>query len=255
MHVTGLFTSAGMVWESVVNWYEDSLINELFTYFSERYFSVSFHIYEHIPLGPSANGSAQMIIIAVMLGLILASVVMAIAKARYGRFVKKLLREDCLSPEKSKTLAELEEFRNSSVRRAFYRGNALSKCVYCVRSAEDLDEVLRAQEVPCAEATEATEETEAGNGEDAAVAPVEMSAVCAADRVSGGERLDYTAARFYIPEDLKYRAELRFEARGSGWITVLLTAILSIVGAALLCWLLPDFIQLLDNLISMMAPQ
>ena len=255
MHVAGLFTQTGIVWESIVNWYRDSAINNLLTYFSERYFSVSFHIYEHIPLGPSSNGSAQMIIIAVMLGLILASVVMAITKARYGRFVKKLLRQDCLSPEKSKTLTELEEFRNSSVRRAFYRGNALSKCVFCLRNGEGPAQESAPDEAPEEKNDGMLETAEKKGGEEAAATPPEMSAVRVADRISGGERLDYTVARFYIPEDLKYRAELRFESRGSGWITVLLTAVLSIIGAALVCWLLPDFVQLLDNVISMMAPQ
>ena len=84
---------------------------------------------------------------------------------------------------------------------------------------------------------------------------MEMSVLRASDRVEGGERLDYTVARFYVPEDLKYRAEIRYESRGSGWIPVLLTVVLSVVGAALICWLLPDFVQLLDNLISMTAPQ
>ena len=247
MHVTELFARSGLMWESIVNWYQDSLIHELLSYFSERYFSVSFHIYEHIPLGPSANGSAQLIIVAVMLGLIFASVVMAIEKAKHGRFVKKLLKGECLSPEKSKTLSELEEFRNSFVRRAFFTGNALSKCVYCIRTPEAFNESAE-------EHTDAVT-ADAEGGEESSTASVEMSERRAADRVMGGERLDYTVARFYIPEDLKYRAELRFESKGSGWIPVLLTAVLSVVGAALICRFLPDFVQLLDNLISMTAPQ
>ncbi len=247
MHVTGLFTRTGLVWESIVNWYQDSLIHELLTYFSERYFSVNFHIYEHIPLGPSANASAQMIIVAVMLGLIFASIVMAIAKVRYGRFVKKLLLQDCLSPEKSKTLSDLEEFRNSSVRRALYRGNAITKCVYCIRTPEAMMENSAASEAEAASAADGEETLSA--------ASLEMSEVRAADQLAGGERLDFTVARFYIPENLKYRAEIRFEQKGSGWIPVVLTVLFSIVGAALVCWLLPDFVQLLDNLIAMTAPQ
>lgn len=252
MHVSGLFTQTGMFWEGIVNWYRESLVGELLSYFSERYFSISFHIYEHIPLGPSANGSAQSVIVAVMLGLILASVVMAVSKARYGRFVKRLLREECLSPEKSKTLSELEEFRNSSVRRALSRGNALAKCVYCIRTPEDLGRADASEADPLPLQTE-------GLGEDAEAKTEarvrEMSEIRASDRLLGGERVDFTVARFYIPEDLKYRAEIRFESRGSGWIPVLLTVILSVVVAALICRFLPDFIQLLDNLISMTAPQ
>lgn len=248
MYVKSLFARTGLIWESIVNWYRDSVFYDLLAYFSERYFSVNFHIYQHIPLGPSANQSAQMIIIAVMLGLIFASIVMAIAKSRYGRFVKKLLKEECLSPEKSKTLSELGEFNNSSVRRALSRGNELSKCVYCIRTSEVLnsDEAENSCESAGASRAEGDTQTEK---------KPEMSELRSQDRLTGALRPDFTVARFYIPEDLKYRAELRFEQRGSGWLPVLLTVVLSVVGAALVCWVLPDFVQLLDNLISMTAPQ
>ena len=260
MHAIGLFTGGGLFWESIVNWYRDSVFHELLTYFSDRYFSVDFHLYEHIPLGPSLNGSAEIIILAIMLGLIFASVVMAISKARYGRFVSKLLKEECFSPEKSKTLSELEEFRNSSVRRDLSRGTTLAKCVYCVRTPDDaaaceepMSDSVSAQAAVSAESVEEASDAEEGGGDAPQKLP-EMSQARRADALKGEERLDFTVARFYIPEDFKYRAEVRFERRGSGWIPVALTVILSVVGAALFCHFLPDFIQVLDNLISMMAP-
>lgn len=275
MRVTGLF------WESIVNLYRDSLVHDLLSYFSERYFSVDFHLYEHIPIGPSLNGSAEMIIVAVMLGLIFASVIMAVSKARYGRFVSKLLKEDCMSPQKSKTLSELGEFRNSWVRRSLTRGTALARCVYCIRRPELLEEAVASlkaakeaneQEEPTVskeesddsaedayftrEKTDAPAEEKEGakDGKEEKIG-TEMSVLRAKDALTGEERPDFTVARFYIPADLKYRAEIRFERRGSGWIPVVLTVILSIVGAALVCRFLPDFVQLLDNLISMMAPE
>jgi hypothetical protein len=66
--------------------------------------------------------------------------------------------------------------------------------------------------------------------------------------------MDFTLARFYIPEDLKYRAELRFEQKGSGWLFVLLTVVVTPILASLICQFLPDLLQMCDNLISFLAP-
>ena len=67
-------------------------------------------------------------------------------------------------------------------------------------------------------------------------------------------RIDFTNAHFYIPEDLKYRAELRFEQKGSGWLFVLLTVVFMPIIASLICQFLPDILQMCDNLITFLAP-
>ena len=38
------------------------------------------------------------------------------------------------------------------------------------------------------------------------------------------------------------------------WRALLLVIILAVVGAALVCYLLPDMIQLLDNMIGILSP-
>ena len=66
--------------------------------------------------------------------------------------------------------------------------------------------------------------------------------------------IDFLTARFYIPEDLRYRAEIRFEKKGSGWGIVALVAVLTVVVAILLCRFLPSLFTLADNIITMLAP-
>ncbi len=68
------------------------------------------------------------------------------------------------------------------------------------------------------------------------------------------ERVDFLSARFYIPEELRYRAETRFDKKGSGWLPVILVIVAVIVAASLLCLYLPDVLQLADNLITVLSP-
>ncbi len=68
-------------------------------------------------------------------------------------------------------------------------------------------------------------------------------------------QLDFLTARFYIPEELRYRAEIRFDKKGSGRLTVILVVVAIIITAAALCFFLPDVLQLADNLITVLSPK
>lgn len=59
-----------------------------------------------------------------------------------------------------------------------------------------------------------------------------------------------SAARFYIPEDLRYRAEFRYEKKGSGAPMMILTIVLTVVAAALLCHFLPQLLGLADVILG-----
>ena len=54
--------------------------------------------------------------------------------------------------------------------------------------------------------------------------------------------------RYYIPEELKYRAEVRFDAKGFGVFSLLLTAVVAAGLAFALIALLPTFLTIVDNL-------
>lgn len=56
--------------------------------------------------------------------------------------------------------------------------------------------------------------------------------------------------RFYIPEEKKYRAELRFDKKGNGVAGLLLTATLTVVLAILLIKLTPAVLGMVDNLLK-----
>jgi hypothetical protein len=62
------------------------------------------------------------------------------------------------------------------------------------------------------------------------------------DAEEGGE------ARYFIPEELKYRAEVRFNKKGNGLLGLLFTCALAVVLAALLFALLPWFLGVIDKM-------
>lgn len=61
---------------------------------------------------------------------------------------------------------------------------------------------------------------------------------------------DFEKDRFYIPEELRIRAELRFARRGSGLLSVVLSVVVSTLAAFLLCNLLPVLFGLANRMLG-----
>ena len=86
---------------------EPSLWEELWTYFNDKYFSVELGQYENIEIGTGTLLTFRNIILGLFAGLVIAAAFASYDKNRLGGFVRKMIREDCLWPEKARTLAEL----------------------------------------------------------------------------------------------------------------------------------------------------
>lgn len=57
------------------------------------------------------------------------------------------------------------------------------------------------------------------------------------------------SARFYIPEELKYRAELRYETKGSGPVQLIFTVVLTFAIAILLIKVIPMLLSFVDAIL------
>jgi hypothetical protein len=112
------------------------------------------------------------------------------------------------------TLLETGAFRSTVVRRELCRGVFLKKVVFCREEQAFLDE----------------------KGKDATY------------------EIDFTKDHFYIPEDLKYRAENRFNQKGTGWLSVVLTVVLVPLVVGLICRFMPNILQFADSIITFFAP-
>ncbi|MBE6529995.1 MAG: hypothetical protein E7680_05295 [Ruminococcaceae bacterium] len=62
--------------------------------------------------------------------------------------------------------------------------------------------------------------------------------------------LDFSSDRFYIPEELRVRAELRFAKRGSGILSAILSIVISTLAAFLVCNLLPLLFHLGNKILG-----
>ena len=208
---------------------EPTLLQELWAYFRDRYFSVDTGRYEHIPIGRGSFVTLQHIVLGVFVGVIVAAGMVCYDKNRLGAFVRALVKEQCLWPEKARTLSELGFARNGGVKNSLRSPHKLGRVVRCVeKEAYDRQkEAMRAEYI---------EE----HGSDTGFSMPEY-------------RLDFENDHFYIPDGEHYRAELRFEEKGSGWRAFLLVVLIAILGAALVCFLLPDMLQLVDNMMDILS--
>lgn len=238
---TFMLASGGDLWEKIATWYQNSLIRELLLYLKETYFSVELHAYENLRFGADAPATFQSIIIALAIGFILAAGWSTYTRSVLGGFVRALLKEEAHSPEKAKTLYELGFFRNAAVRRELWRGVDLRKIVRTVEENNEAptSKIAKTSEEPTGEPTPTVTEEVVTQEKKEPLAP---------------EKPDFLTARYYIPEDLRYRAEFRYRKRGSSWGLFALTVVVAIVLAALLGRFLPDLLQLADNLITMTSP-
>jgi hypothetical protein len=127
-----------------------------------------------------------------------------------GNIIRAILKAEAHTPEAAKTLTELGLDKNPLYRFELRRNAVLKKTVLC------------------------TSEQETGEGEDES------------------EKAESAAKeeRFYILEEDKYRAEVRFDKKGNGVVGLVVTAILTVALAILLIKLTPAVLGMVDNLLK-----
>ena len=88
---------------------QPSLIAELWAYLTEKYFTIDIAQYENLNLDIGGGGIINLswAIIALCLGMVLAAIMAVYEKKGLGEFVRKLISEECYTPESAKTLYEL----------------------------------------------------------------------------------------------------------------------------------------------------
>ena len=260
------------LWDKILRWYRGTVLYELVEHFVQVFFTVRPVSYEKITLTVTAAKTVRNAILAVALGVILAAAGIFYTRRYPGGFVRKLLAAGAHSPEKAMTLAETGYFYSVGVRLNLKRGGVLTKTV--VRAGDPEPPVpLELREETAEPATEeapneepATEETgaeetatveeTAADGADVATGEAVTDGANeanGANEADGAEQVtkpfDFVNDRFYIPEGLRYRAEVRYTQKGSGVLPLVLTVVLTIVGSGLLCRFLPDILRLADWLL------
>ena len=210
------FAAGSSLWEKISEWYQGSLIRELINYFSEEYFTMELGTYDNFAISGASGAALRNIILAVACGIILATFMTLYTRRGLGGFVRRLIKAEANSPENAKTLMELGYFRSVMIRRELARGSALRMVVRCPeQEAFETGAVESAQD--------GTSGSSAGQGSaEKRTRPLLF-------------RHNFLTSRFYIPEDLRARAEVRFDAKGSGWLPTVITVIVTVIAAAAMC--------------------
>lgn len=209
---------------------EPSLWEELWDYFNDKYFTPDYGDYQYIELGEGSMFSLQSIVLAFIIGIILASIAAIFNKRVLGEFVRKLLSEEIHSPEKAQTLEQLGYLKNTTIRSALKHGTTLRRVVKCVE-----------EEAYLAEMEQKRAEFEAANT-DPRVKFKEIPFV-----------MDVSAAHFYIPEDMRYMSDIKFDKKGTNWLVFGGVIVGAVAMGLLVIWLMPQLLQMLDNFLGMFA--
>jgi hypothetical protein len=210
---------------------EKGLLEELWEYFSEKYFSVDMPYMENFTIKSNALFSLQLIVVGITIGVVIASVMSVYNKKYIGSFIRKLIAEDCLGPDKAKTLEELGFLKNIGVRSTIKSGGSLSRWARC-REEDEFVLAIKQKKVEFDEKHKVDPK------------PPKFK--------EPEFKRDCNTMHFYLPEEKKYAAEVKFDDAGAKWGAVVLVMIVAIVLCAFICYMLPDALKMIDNFITIM---
>ncbi len=189
-----------------------NFFGDIFDYLRETYWDVDFGVYRNFTLGGYGVTLAQ-IVTAIMLGFILASALMLYERRYIGGFIRGLLKGDAHSEETAKTLSDVGYGKSGILKSTLRkRDSAVRKLV---RYTGEVREEAYSNE-----------------------------------KIVMKDDIPFEHAAFYIPPDLKNRAETRYDAKGTTVRNFIISVIAALVGGALLIRLLPVFLHFIDNVIT-----
>lgn len=205
-----------------------NFFKDLWNYLYDVYLRVD-GSYENIAFEKTPLFSLRLTVLGIFIGTVAACIIMAYNKQVLGGAVRRIISREALSVEKALTIKELGYRGNAIIRNAFIASSTLRRFVKCAGEEEFIAEQNRLRE-----------EHE--------------------QRIAAGEKLpkfkeityvvDPATDRFYSPEDLRIRAEVRFEKKGSGWVSTVLTILFLCVAFFIILLVLPMVFGVVDNFLG-----
>ncbi len=170
--------------------------------------------------------SFKLVLFAVWLGIIIGISYSYYTKDYLGRLVRRLLKNEALSPEKAMTLKKLGYKHTFPLSIHLKKGGILSRYVSTANGNEAISVKEKNKKFK------------------------KIRSLFGISDVT--EKYDFSSLRFYIPEEKKYKADVRFEKKGSNpaWFltwTIVITAL-----AVLVYFLVPELVTMLDNFITIL---
>lgn len=167
------------------------------------------------------------IIIGIGVGIMIAAFMSLFTKRTLGDFVRRVIERDALSPESAKTLDELDYFDRLIIRRAVAKSVSLRRVLRC-----------REEEEFYAEQKLKREEHEKKRAEDRSLGRFKETEY----------KVDADKDSFFIPEDLKYMAEIKFDKKGATLRAAIATSLITLIACIAIILALPELLEFLDGL-------
>ena len=252
---------------------EMSLWEEILSYLYQNYFSAGVgDQYTYLSFNNHTATTLFALVMGLCLGMIVAAVLGYRQQRNAGQFVRRLLKKEAHSPQTAVSFADLDLHPGAVLRHAVKHNLYLRKLLCMVDGTQIRIRDLAADEITpemtAAEwardkgGTPPTAQNEAKPLPDGPEAPKTEKPLFGTPEWRAQRRAKRRAAafdparvRYYIPEELRIRASLRYEKDRNG----LLSLIVAIVGFTALGFLLirfmPFFLGLLDTSLAKLAGQ
>ncbi len=168
--------------------------------------------------------SLEMLVWSVGAGVGIGAVATYLRRDVVGKAARILLKREADTPEKALTLAEMGCEKNLLIRLALREEGTLRR------------------EIVCANAEDYPPRTP---GKFRAV----LRKILSREPELPG-KIDFTTARFYLPEENKFRAEGRYDAKGQTLPRLILALALIAAVCAGTVFIVPELMQMLDNFLT-----
>ena len=194
-------------------------LESFFVYIDREYFSP--HFGELKTLTMFTDAGFKMIVLAFYFAFVLAAVFIFYNRTVIGAFPRALCKNSCHSPESAMTFSQLGfSKKNIFVKLALLRGNVLRRTVHCIEEEE----------------WEKNRTRVGGKSKF-------FEFILPEKRY----RINFENDRFYIPEERRHLAQIKFEKNGNGIIPLILTAVVGLIVVLLIFRFVPGFISWLDG--------
>ena len=204
------------------------LWKEIWLYLYNTYFTNE-RVYENLGMGSGTLISPTLIIVGLFIGLAIAGFGVVYNKKILGGFVRKLLREEIISKEKATTLSEIGYEKKSLIKRAVRTNHALRHIVVCVQEEKYNEEIAKKRD-----------EHEQKRKDDPTLPKFKEIEY----------KIDSENDRFYIPDDKKYLADIRYDAKGTTWRGAVAFVIISLIVMIAAIIFVPYILELIDELVG-----
>lgn len=183
--------------------------------------------YEYLTVDFGTLLSVRLVILGLFVGMCFATFAAVFNKKVLGDVVRKILSKQALSPETALTVEELG-YQNK-----FIILLALKKSTSLRRVVKSREEVAYYQEL---ENKREEYLLRKQNGEK--IPKFKETPY----------KMDVTADHFYIPEDMKYMADIKFEKKGFSWLGAVFVVLILTVAFFVLMYFLPHILGFVNDI-------